>query len=169
MLHKYINQYEGAHTFLSVERREYGTKGRKAYFIEVKCAECKSVSFMRSDVALKSRTQCNNCSRKLKNVSHGLRGKRIYHVWSEMLARTKTSTHRKYARYGGRGIKIEFKDIVEFYEWSKLNGYLETQKGAYKDYQAIDRIDNDGNYSKDNCQWITVSENSSKKTGAYNV
>ena len=169
MLQQYIDKYKGAHTFLSAERQSYGTQGRKAWFIEIECATCKSISFMRNDVALNSMTQCNNCSRKLKNVSHGLRHLRIYSVWAEMQARTTNVKHKKYARYGGRGIKVEFKDIVEFYEWAKLNGYKEIQPSLYKDYQSIDRKENDGNYSKDNCQWITVSANSTKKTGPYNV
>jgi len=166
MLQKYIDKNKGVHKFLSVARQEYGSQGRMGWFIYLECGNCGHKSSMRSDVAIKS-TKCDNCSRRLKNLKHGLRGKRIYHVWAEMLARTTRDTHRKYNRYGGRGIIVEFKNLLEFYEWSLLNGYKEVQEGEYKDYLAIDRIDNNGNYSVDNCQWITVSENSSKKTGPY--
>ena len=159
---------DGLHEFKDIEQREYGTKGRKAWYLQVLCGNCGETSWMRSDVAIKSE-KCDHCSRKLKNLKHGLRDKRIYHVYAEMLARCNTPSHRKYYRYGARGIKIEFLDVVDFYNWSKKNGYIEEQSGEYKEYQAIDRIDNDGNYSKTNCQWITVSENSKKKLGAYNV
>ena len=169
MLDKIRNLYTGAHTLLSIETRNTGTAKRKNTFIEIECATCVEKSWMRRDVLLKSMTQCNHCSRKLKNVSHGLRELRIYSIWAGMKNRTTNPKHVKYARYGGRGIKLIFKDLIEFYEWSKLNGYKEVQSGEYKDYQAIDRIDNDGDYSPENCQWITVSENSSKKLGAYNV
>ena len=60
-------------------------------------------------------------------------------------------------RYGGRGIKIcdeWINDFSAFRAWALVNGY--------KPGLTIDRKDNDGNYSPDNCQWLTLSENSKK-------
>lgn len=64
-----------------------------------------------------------------------------------------------YKNYGGRGIKVcdEWlgKDGQKnFYEWAIKNGY---HKGM-----SIDRINNDGDYTPQNCRWATP------KTQAYN-
>lgn len=66
--------------------------------------------------------------------------------------------HRNYNRYGGRGIRIceEWKTNTEaFIKWALSHGY--------RDGLTLDRIDNDGDYCPENCQWITAAENSSKK------
>jgi hypothetical protein len=65
---------------------------------------------------------------------------------------------KAYINYGGRGIFVcdEWKnDVSKFIQWALGNGY---QKGL-----TIDRIDNDKGYSPDNCQFLTLSENSAKK------
>ena len=66
--------------------------------------------------------------------------------------------HRNYNRYGGRGIRVceeWIKDTGAFIEWALTHGY--------RDNLTLDRIDNDGDYCPENCQWITAAENSSKR------
>ena len=78
-----------------------------------------------------------------------------------MKYRCNTPTCPCYNRYGGRGITLydKWNDYENFKEWSLQNGY--------QDNLCIDRIDNDGNYEPDNCQWITIGENTAKANTLY--
>ena len=90
----------------------------------------------------------------------------IYKVWAAMKQRCYNENYPEYYYYGGRGISIcvEWKDYPRiFVEWALNNGW---EKGLF-----IDRINNDGNYEPDNCQWITQSENTKRRnlsSGAIN-
>lgn len=81
-----------------------------------------------------------------------------YRTWVGMRQRCSNPNNPKYKRYGGRGIKVcdEWNDIKSFQEWSLSNGW--------KEGYSIDRIDNDGDYCPNNCKWVSVSENSRKKS-----
>ena len=59
----------------------------------------------------------------------------------------------QYKYYGGKGVKVcvEWLEYEEFKAWAIANGYA--------DNLTIDRIDSNGNYEPENCQWITMSEN----------
>lgn len=85
---------------------------------------------------------------------------RLYRIYRGMNQRCYNSTCSNYKNYGGRGIKlcqewINNKGFQNFYDWSISHGYAHGL--------TIDRIDNDGNYSPDNCQWVTKSYNSFKQ------
>lgn len=84
--------------------------------------------------------------------------KGIYNSWQNMKGRCLRKKHPKYYRYGGRGIKItpDWIDIRGFLAWAIESGW--------KPGLTLDRINNDGNYSPDNCRWVSLSENSRKKS-----
>ena len=89
----------------------------------------------------------------------GRRNERLYHIYYGMKSRCYNPKTKKYELYGGKGIKIcqeWLNDYLCFKKWSYENGYSEN-KGL-----SIDRIDSDKDYEPNNCQWISLSENSAK-------
>ena len=82
---------------------------------------------------------------------------RLNITWQSMRQRCNDKNHKGYKYYGGRGISVcaEWNDYLEFKYWSASNGY--------KEHLTIDRINNDGNYTPENCRWVdrcTQSQNS---------
>jgi hypothetical protein len=93
------------------------------------------------------------------NLKHGESGKRssLYSVWCTMKNRCYSENWHKYKRYGLRGIEVcdKWRDNYStFKQWALENGY--------KEGLTIDRINNNGNYEPNNCQWITQGENTLK-------
>lgn len=79
--------------------------------------------------------------------------------YNHIKERCYNKNHKSYKRYGGRGIKMAdvwLNDYQAFEDWCLSHGF---EEGL-----AIDRIDNNGDYSPDNCRFITLKENNQKRS-----
>src|SRR3989304_7987456 len=93
------------------------------------------------------------------NYKHGWYNRKLYFCWNGMKQRILNPKVHNYKDYGGRGITIcdEWLEFIPFRDWALANGYQE-------DLQ-IDRINNNGNYSPENCRWIPQKENCRSRRG----
>jgi len=85
-----------------------------------------------------------------KRKKHGMYKSNVYTTWQSMKNRCLNKKASEYKYYGGRGIKVCTK-------WLKFENFYEDMGDRSKN-KSLDRINNGGNYCKENCRWATRSE-----------
>ena len=99
--------------------------------------------------------RCFQMERKIAaHTTHGEAGTgdkrtRLYRIWMNMGQRCNNPNATSYRYYGARGIKIQWKSFEEF---------RRDMATDYEDGLTIDRINNDGDYCKGNCRWVTPAQ-----------
>jgi hypothetical protein len=115
--------------------------------------ECGNEKWMRADVLNKGDATSCGCLAVELRTKHGGAGTRLYKCWANMIHRCENPKVRSYKYYGAEGIRVceEWHDFHTFQTWAISHGY--------EDSLTIERIDNDEDYTPENCEWVPQKQN----------
>jgi hypothetical protein len=133
--------------------------GKKIY--SCKCLLCGNEFSSMGTLIKNGRIKSCGCIRKTNagnlNKSHGMTHTRIYKIWKGMRNRCNNPNYHSYHRYGGRGIRVCDR-------WEEFENFYKDMSKEYFDTAEIDRVNNNKDYSPDNCRWVSHKENSNNRS-----
>ncbi len=125
--------------------------------------ECGNYTITRKSRVKNLKTRSCGCLRKTINTKHGMSKTSEYSIWENMKSRCYNKKTRSYSDYGKRGIVVCLRWIDSFENF--FNDMGKKPAGKY----TLDRIDNNKNYSPDNCKWSLLLDQANNKRSTIRV
>lgn len=100
-------------------------------------------------------TSCG-CAQLDAVTKHGYCRIPEFKVWESMVSRCRNPSIKNYANYGGRGI-----DICD--RWLSFKNFIEDVGRRPSPTMSIERLENSGDYSPENCKWATPTDQARNK------
>ena len=138
------------------------TKKSRTHYWNCLCTKCnREYTISGNNLKSGATTQCRKCS----SITHGgtLNKEPEYMIWFQMKDRCGNAKNKNYHRYGGRGISVCDRWSKSYQNFIDDMGYRPTKN------HSIERVNNDGDYSPDNCEWIHISMQNKNTSRAKKV
>lgn len=144
-----------------------GVEGRHR-LVQCECGNTSKVILY--DLKKGKTTMCLPCSKQLRfgrkmptTTKHGLSDTPTMWVWSDMKRRCLNPTRRGYENYGGRGITICQRWLDSF------SNFLNDMGARPTSNHQLDRKDNEGHYTPENCHWVPKAEQNYNKRNTWKI
>lgn len=139
-------------TVTSFSHKEVISRSNRPYYWNCECVCGNPVTVTATNLKSGNVKSCG-CKR-LKLISdattkHGFSYSREYKIWQAI--KDRCSNHKN-KRYGGRGITVCQRWVNSF------ENFYADMGPSPSDKHSIDRKNNNGNYTPDNCRWATTKE-----------
>lgn len=128
------------------------SRNRETWWL-VRCA-CGTEAECRGARLTSGRSNSCGCSVRTDDSTGSKRPE--YRAWSSMLARCRNPRNNRYYAYGARGIKVCDR-------WLSFENFLTDMGPRPSPQHTIDRIDNDVDYTPENCRWLPADQQSANR------